>query len=90
MAEKPAKTVKCNDELVVRAGWSEYTIHVILLSDKRGPASEAAKLYEESPESREKREQQAALRRANPVPTFIFKGRPTKRERRAIDELAGE
>jgi ribosome-associated heat shock protein Hsp15 len=84
---KPAKALKIGDELVISAGWSEYTVHVTALSDKRGPASEAAKLYLETPESREKRDQQAALRRANPLPTFTFKGRPTKRNRRKLQRL---
>ncbi len=81
---KPAKSVKVRDELVIRAGWSQYTIHVLALSDKRGPASEAAKLYVETEESIAQREKQAALRRANPIPVFTSKGRPTKRDRRKI------
>jgi ribosome-associated heat shock protein Hsp15 len=85
---KPAKALKVGDELVVRAGWSEYTVAVKAMSGKRGPASEAAKLYEETQASREKREHQAALRRANPLPTFSFKGRPTKRDRRQMEKLA--
>ena len=83
---KPAKSIKVNDVLVIRAGWSEYTVHVLALSDKRGPATEAATLYQETEDSRTKREQQAALRRANPVPIFQFKGRPTKRDRRKMPQ----
>lgn len=84
---KPAKIIKAGDSLVVRAGWSEYSVLVLALSDRRGPAPEAAKLYEETAESRTKREQQAALRRANPIPVFTFKGRPTKRDRRKIQQF---
>ena len=84
---KPAKTVKIGDALTIRAGGSEFSVRVLALSDRRGPASEAAKLYEETPDSKAKREQQAALRRANPLPVFTFKGRPTKRDRRKMQHL---
>lgn len=86
---KPAKSVKAGDMLVIRAGWSEYTVKVMELSDRRGSAPEAAKLYAEADESRRRREQQAALRRANPLPIFTFKGRPTKRDRRQMERLLG-
>ncbi len=85
---KPAKTLKAGDELFIRAGWSEYTVAVTAMSAKRGPATEAVKLYEETQASRAKREHQAALRRANPLPTFSFKGRPTKRDRRQMEKMA--
>ncbi len=84
---KPAKALKAGDELVVHAGWSEYTVHVRAMSANRGPAMEAAKLYEETQASRAKREHQAALRRDNPLPAFSFKGRPTKRDRRQMQRL---
>lgn len=87
---KPAKAVKAGDVLIVRAGWSEFTVHVQALSERRGSATEAARLYSETPESRQKREQQAALRRANPAPVFAFKGRPTKRDRRKMQRLIGQ
>lgn len=83
---KPAKAVKAGDVMVIRAGWSEFTVNVLALSDRRGGAAEAAKLYAETDDSRAKREQQAALRRANPMPVFTFKGRPTKRDRRQIEK----
>ena len=83
---KPAKALKLGDELIIRAGWSEYTVAVKAMSAKRGPATEAVKLYEEDQASRVKRERHAALRRANPLPTFSFKGRPTKRDRRQMEK----
>lgn len=86
---KPAKAVRAGDLLLVRAGWSEYTVEVTALSDRRGSATDAAKLYLETADSRAKREQQAALRRANPMPVFTFKGRPTKRDRRQIQKFFG-
>ncbi|MBM3396472.1 MAG: RNA-binding S4 domain-containing protein [Betaproteobacteria bacterium] len=86
---KPAKSVKVGDMLMVKAGSSEFTLRVEALSDRRGSASVAALLYAETAESRAKREHQAALRKANPLPVFTFKGRPTKRDRRQLEKFQG-
>jgi ribosome-associated heat shock protein Hsp15 len=77
---KPAKTVKVGDALVLRRPPFEHVVVVKDLSDKRGPASVAALLYEESAESRAKRTAIAAEMKAMPQPRF--KGRPTKKTRR--------
>jgi ribosome-associated heat shock protein Hsp15 len=77
---KPAKLVKAGDAIVVRRAPFEQVIMVKALSDKRGPAAAAALLYEESAESRGKREALAARLKAEPQPRF--KGRPTKKTRR--------
>ena len=52
---KPAKEVRAGDALVIHIGGYEWAIRVLQLSDKRGSASVAQTLYEESEESREKR-----------------------------------
>lgn len=82
---KPAKLVKVGDHLVVRSGQYEWTITVLALSERRGPANQAQGLYEETEQSRLAREQRAeqikAERRA--MPEFA-KGRPSKRDRRKI------
>lgn len=82
---KPAKPVKVGDRLVVRAGAYEWTVTVLELSERRGPASQAQSLYEETEQSRLARTQQAeqlkAERRA--MPDFA-RGRPSKRDRRKI------
>ena len=81
---KPAKALKTGDALVIRNGAYTWEIEVTLLGDRRGSATEAAKLYIESAQSREAREQTAikmkADRQANPFPA----GRPTKKQRRQI------
>jgi ribosome-associated heat shock protein Hsp15 len=77
---KPAKLVKVGDEIIVRRAPFEQVVTVKALSDKRGPAAVAALLYEESAESRAKREALAARLKAEPQPRF--KGRPTKKTRR--------
>ena len=58
-----------------------------LLSDKRGPAEEAKKLYAESDSSRAERERRGDLRRWGAEPARALKGRPTKRDRRQMDSL---
>jgi ribosome-associated heat shock protein Hsp15 len=77
---KPAKAVKPGDTVVVRRPPFEHTVLVKALSERRGPASEAALLHEETEESRARRTVLAAEMKALPSPRF--KGRPTKKTRR--------
>ena len=81
---KPAKELKAGDELVVRIGEYEWSITVKGLSDRRGPATEARGLYEESAESQARRTAQVADRRAQGAVFGERKGRPSKRDRRQI------
>ena len=82
---KPAKPVKVGDQLIVRSGEYQWTITVLALSERRGPAAEAQRLYEETEQSRLAREEKAAQikaeRRAMPESA---RGRPSKRDRRKI------
>ncbi len=80
---KPAKAIGAGDHLLVRLGQYQFAIEVLGLSNRRGPAPEAQKLYRESEESRARRATIAAQNKALPQPTF--KGRPTKRDRREIE-----
>ncbi len=63
------------------------TVVVRGLSGMRGPAVVAQQLYEETPESIASREQAAEMRRLAPEPAAsLHEGRPTKRDRREIDQ----
>lgn len=84
---KPAHEVKLGDAVVVRVADYEWQIKVKALSDKRGPAEQARKLYEETKESRTERERRMDLRRWGTEPAATLKGRPTKRDRRLIEKL---
>lgn len=77
---KPAKELKVGDRLAVRRPPFEHVLVVKALSDKRGPATVAATLFEETEESRARRAVLAAEMKSLPQPRF--KGRPTKKTRR--------
>jgi ribosome-associated heat shock protein Hsp15 len=83
---KPAKELKTGDALAIHIGIYEWMIRVVQLSDKRGPASVAQTLYEETPESLAKRNALAAMRKVIAEPSAERHGRPTKRERRQLDQ----
>jgi ribosome-associated heat shock protein Hsp15 len=82
---KPAKELAVGNALAVRIGEFEWTVTVKALSDKRGPAEAARKLYEEDEASRARRTAQVADRRAHAAVWGERKGRPTKRDRRTLD-----
>ena len=85
---KVSHPLKVEDGVSVRVGELEWQIRVKGLSDKRGPAPEARKLYDETPESRAERERRVELRRWSAEPAADIKGRPTKRDRRRLEGLA--
>lgn len=82
---KPGAAVKVGDRIRVRKGAYEFDLVVRALAERRGAAREAAELYEETPESRARRELRALQMKHVPVPVYEGKGRPTKRDRRRID-----
>src|SRR3954452_21965462 len=60
---KPSKDVRTDDSVEVRVGTVQWSVVVTGVSDKRGPASVARTLYQETPESAAAREEQALARR---------------------------
>jgi ribosome-associated heat shock protein Hsp15 len=85
---KPSRDVRIGDEIEVRVGQVRTVVVVKALSPRRGPASEAALLYDETAESRAGRERFAAERRAA-AQLDNGGGRPTKRDRRRFDAGRG-
>lgn len=84
---KPARELKVDDVVTLRQGLVARSVIVRALSPMRGPAPVAQQLYEETPESIAAREQAAAARRLAPEPAHaIEQGRPTKRDRRVLDQ----
>jgi ribosome-associated heat shock protein Hsp15 len=82
---KPAKAIGVGDQLVIRLGQYHFEVEVLGLSNRRGPAPEAQKLYRENEASKARRAEIAANLKALPQPTL--KGRPTKRDRREIERF---
>jgi ribosome-associated heat shock protein Hsp15 len=88
---KPAKLIQLGDLVSVRLGPYLHAVQVRGLSERRGPASVAATLYEETAESAAARTKLAEQLRMAPA-AFVYeeKGRPTKRDRREIDRFRDE
>jgi ribosome-associated heat shock protein Hsp15 len=84
---KPAHDVKVGDVVSVRKENLEWIVAVRALADQRRGAEEARKLYEETAESRAERERRGDLRRWGTEPARDLKGRPTKRDRRLMEQL---
>ncbi|WP_083664482.1 RNA-binding S4 domain-containing protein [Herminiimonas arsenitoxidans] len=83
---KPARGVKCGDILQIDNGATEWEVLVQALSDVRGSAEMAQKLYVETEQSLAKRQQEAEKRKFFKEPGLTIKGRPTKRDRRLLDK----
>lgn len=84
---KPARGVKPGDTLEIDNGSTEWEVVVKDLADKRGSATIAQTLYEETEKSIAEREKKAEQRRFFREPGESIKGRPTKRDRRLIDKF---
>lgn len=86
VAPKPSKTVRPGDIIVIRKGAVTYTYKVLELVDRR----QGAKLVPQYAENLTPGEELEKLRA--PVETFFLKrdrgaGRPTKKDRRQMDQL---
>jgi ribosome-associated heat shock protein Hsp15 len=88
-AIKPARAVKMGDKLTIDNGSNAWEVVVTGISDHRGSATIAATLYEETALSIEKRENDQVARRLFREPALEIKGRPTKRDRRAMGKATG-
>ena len=84
---KRASSLHVGDQVRVRKGPNEFHLEVLRLSERRGPAKEAATLYEETLESTTARQNLAQQRKSAPQFSFRDKGRPTKKERRQLERL---
>ncbi|HTS34177.1 MAG TPA: RNA-binding S4 domain-containing protein [Candidatus Solibacter sp.] len=86
---KAAREVRLGDSLRITNDGGDFEIEVLGLSDVRGPAPEAQKLYRETEASREMRLKVAAERRASREFEILPMGRPSKRDRRRIIQFRG-
>ena len=84
---KPAKEVRPGDEVAIRNPMGTRAVRVLAVSGTRGPAPVAQLLYEETPESIAALQHAREQRRLAPEPaSTIEQGRPTKRQRRDLDD----
>jgi len=84
---KPSKVVGAGDTVEVTIGTVRRTVAVTEVAEQRGPASMAATMYAETPESRAARERHALERGlARPLGADLG-ARPTKQPRHRLDAL---
>lgn len=83
---KPGKEIRVGALLSITKDSYHWDITVVALNGQRRPAPEAALLYEESPESHAKRQQQVCQQREQRelLTGNTFDHRPNKKERRLI------
>lgn len=86
---KRSKSVRTGDQVSIRLGPYHHHVAVTGVAERRGSATVAATLYQETVESKAARQQVAdRLKLQNPI-FFEGAGRPTKKQRRAIDKWRG-
>lgn len=81
---KPSRELRCGETLTISQNFLTKTVLILGLSERRGPASVAQSLYQETTESIENRERLNLLKKAQPGLRDAGQGRPTKKERRQI------
>jgi len=86
---KPSKDVKPGDEIEFSQGVIRLTATINGTAERRLPAAEAIKLYDETEESRSEREQRVAEMKMTRPQGVDRNARPTKRERRQLDKARG-
>jgi ribosome-associated heat shock protein Hsp15 len=81
---KPAREARIGDRIEMQIGETRAEFVIRALSAQRGPAPVAQQLYEETADSLERRQRRRELVRYGAEPARSIKGRPTKREGRAL------
>ena len=86
---KPAHAGRAGAAILVRIEEIDWAVTVRGLSERRGPAAEARKLYDESTAGQAARQKAMDQRRWGTEPAAGLKGRPTKRDRRLLEQFSG-
>lgn len=87
---KSSRAIQIGDLLKITRGQHQVVVIVEALSEKRGPATEAQKLYQETPESIEERELKIQQRKLLNASIPSTKGKPDKHQRREIRKVSGK
>lgn len=88
--QKASKEIKVGDKLEIIRGEERFVVVVKAISAKRGSATVAQTLYEETAESIETRTRIKENSRLMPMPGSDYHGRPTKRDGRKIRQFMAE
>lgn len=84
---KRAKQLQAGDSVRIRIGPYHHVVTVLVLSERRGPASVATTLYREDAEGRKVREALQLQMKAAQSASGYLPGRPTKKDRRDIEKV---
>jgi len=87
---KPAHPVRIGALVTVRRSGMAVEVVVTGGSDRRGSAQDAARLYRETDESIATREREVLAQRGADTMQARFPGRPTKRNRRKLEDFLNE
>jgi len=87
---KPARAMRVGESVSIRKSGILCEVVITALSDRRGNATDAALLYRETEASAAAREAAQLERRAAELAQPRFPGRPTKRERRKLEDFLNE
>jgi len=87
---KSARVMRVGELVSIRKSGIVCEVVVTALSDRRGGAAQAALLYRETEGSAQARESAMLERRAAAESQPRFPGRPTKRERRRLEDFLNE
>jgi ribosome-associated heat shock protein Hsp15 len=86
---KPSREVHAGDRLAIKTASGEYVVEVLLVSAIRGPAAVAQTLYQETEASKDARLKAGGERKASGEFVNLPEGRPSKRDRRKLDQFRG-
>lgn len=87
---KPSRAVRAGDLVTIRKAGFEWNAQVTAVAERRGSATEASLLYRESEAIRKAREDEFARRRVAADAAAASSGRPTKRDRRRLEDFLNE
>ena len=87
---KPARALRGGESVSIRKSGFVWVVDVIAVSDRRGGAADAALLYRETAASLAAREELQLQRRAAHAAAPEPPGRPTKRQRRKLEDFLNE
>jgi len=87
---KTAHPVRGGDRVSIRKAGYVWDVTVTAVSDRRGGAADAALLYKEDDASIAARDELAKQRKAAAEASPRYPGRPTKRQRRKLEDFLNE